>query len=378
MKKLKQVIFLVITAFAVVFTSCTKEGPTGPPGADGTNGIDGTNGVDGTAGCVSCHTNDSELTIKTAQFEYSTHFIGGAQHVGYANYAGGSCSMCHSHNGFMKAVEDGTNYGGLHPEAAAMSCYTCHQIHTSYTRDDYAMHYTDAVTLYLNENENNVFDGLVVDGTNQYADPEGMTNTCIKCHQPRHRGDSQPDPSQEGTIVISDGAAAHWGPHYGAQGAIFGGVGGYIGTTDPTVPSGTKGHHSCKSCHMSSFGEDYSIPKTGNYGEYIGGHSFKMADAEGEPVFTNCNECHTERGATIDLPGIMAANEVLLEALKADLLAIPMIDEEGHLLGGTWTHQQLAAYWNFALVKNDHSYGIHNNEYTQSLIIAARTYLGTN
>lgn len=373
MKKLKQLIWLVVMAFAVVFASCTKEGPQGPPGSDGSNGTDGINGVDGTAGCITCHTNDSELAIKMAQFEHSVHYSGGQEHVGYANYAGGSCSMCHSHNGFIQALEDGTNFGGSHPEAASMSCYTCHQIHTSYTRDDYAMHYTDAVNLFLNEADNGVFAGLEVDATNQYSDPDGMSNTCIKCHQPRHRGEGQPDPTQEGTIEISTGAAAHWGPHYGAQGAIFGGVGGYIGTTDPTVPSGTKGHHSCKSCHMSF------NALTGNYGEYVGGHSMKMAATEdGEPVFTACDECHTERGATIDLPGKMAANKILLDALHTDLMNAGIADVDGHLIGGTWTHQQLAAYWNFALVKNDHSYGIHNEEYTQSLINAARTYLGTN
>ncbi|MBR8536236.1 hypothetical protein KDU71_11760 [Carboxylicivirga sediminis] len=370
MKKLKQFIWLVVMALAVVFASCTKEGPQGPPGSDGTNGTDGINGVDGTAGCITCHTNDSELAIKSAQFAHSTHFIGGQEHVGYGGRS--SCSMCHSHNGFLTAVTDGTNSGGEHPEAASMSCYTCHQIHTSYTRDDYGLHYTDAVDFYLNENDNGVFAGLEVDATNQYSDPDGLSNTCIKCHQPRHRGTSQPDPSVEGSIEISAGSAAHWGPHYGAQGAIFGGVGGYIGTDNPTAPSGTKGHHSCKSCHMSF------NALTGNYGEYVGGHSFKMTDADGLPVFTACDECHTDRGATIDLPGKMAANKILLDALHADLMAAGIADADGHLVGGTWTNQQLAAYWNFALVKNDHSYGIHNEEYTQSLINAARTYLGTN
>lgn len=373
MKKLKQIIWLLVVAMAVVFASCTKEGPQGPPGSDGSDGLDGTNGIDGTTGCIQCHTDADNDTLKlfTAQFEHSTHFIGGAEHVGYANYAGGSCSMCHSHNGFQEAIKDDSNYGGLHPEATAMSCHTCHQIHTSYTREDYAFYYTNEVDLYLNENENNVFAELSVDAGES-------SNTCVKCHQPRHRGDSQPDPSQDGTIEISAGAAAHWGPHYGAQGAIFGGVGGYIGTTDPTVPSEISGPHSCKNCHMSSFGEDYSNPMTGNYGEYVGGHSFKIADLDGEPVFSHCNECHTDRGKNIDLPGIMAANKILLEDLHTDLIDAGIADAEGHLIGGTWTHQQLAAYWNFALVKNDHSYGIHNWEYTQKLINAARTYLGTN
>jgi len=367
MKTRFRVVCMLAFSVMVFVIGCTKEGPQGPPGADGTNGI---NGNDGTAGCITCHKNDSELTMKTAQYERSKHLVGGVERIGYANYAGGACSMCHSHNGFVKAIQDDANFGGLHGEASVVSCYTCHQIHTTYTRDDYMLRYTSAVDLFLNEND--VFTGLTVDATSQYSDPDGYSNTCVKCHQPRHRGDTQPDPSLTGSFTISDGAAAHWGPHYGAQGALFGGVGGYIGTTDPTKPSNTKGPHSCKSCHMSF------TALTGSNGEYIGGHSLIMANTQGDVNFNACNECHTENGATIDLPGKMAANKILLDDLYAELLAQQIIDAEGHLKGGTWTHQQLAAYWNYALVKNDGSYGIHNEDYTQQLINAARSYLGPN
>ncbi len=377
MKRINQIICLVLMAFAIVLVSCTKEGPQGPPGTDGIDGVDGTDGTDGANGnstCMECHKNDTDLKLKMNQFEHSAHFIEGAEHTGYgSNYAGGSCSMCHSHDGFKKAVDDGTNYGGIHDKVTPMSCYTCHKIHETYTQDDYELHYYTEVDLYLNEND--VFTDLVVDMTNQWSDPEGASNTCAKCHQPRHRGDSQPDPSQSGTIDISAGAAGHWGPHYGAQGAIFGGVGGYIGTTDPTAPSDDKGHHSCKSCHMSS---KYVTPATGNYGVYVGGHSMALRNSDDEIPFDKCNECHTDNGATIDLNAMMVSTKAMLDLLGDDLMDAGIMDEEGHLIGGTWTHQQLAAYWNYALVKNDGSYGIHNPHYIEDLIVAARSYLGTN
>ncbi|MCU4175188.1 hypothetical protein [Carboxylicivirga sp. N1Y90] len=373
MKELKQFFYLVLVVLATATMSCTKEGPQGEAGKDGKDGIDGTNGTDGANGnstCMECHNDESDLFLKQTQFEHSTHFVDGPSHVGYANYAGGSCSMCHSNEGFLTAVANDNNSGGSHPEATPMSCGTCHQIHKTYTTDDYKMHYTKAVDMYLNEND--VFTGLEVDATSQYSDPNGMSNTCIKCHQPRHRGDTQPDPTVDGTLEISAGAAAHWGPHYGAQGAIFGGVGGYVGTTDPTAPSGTKGHHSCKSCHMSF------IASTGNYGEYLGGHAMGLRKGDDTVEFGACNTCHTDRGATIDLEGIMASTKALHALLGQDLMDAGIMDAEGHLIGGTWTNKELAAYWNYALVKNDHSYGIHNKEYSESLITAGRAYLGTN
>ncbi len=370
MKELKKCIYLVLVAMATLTISCTKEGPAGPPGTDGTDGIDGTNGTDGANGnstCMECHNDDTDLKLKVNQFTHSTHFIGGAEHTGYANYAGGSCSMCHSHDGFKAAVADNTNFGGLHPEATPMSCYTCHKIHDTYTAEDYDLHYKSEVDFLLNNND--VFTDLVVDATNQYSDPNGLSNTCIKCHQPRERGDDQPDPSIDGTLTVSSG---HFGPHYGAQGAIFGGVGGYIGTEDPTAPSGTMGHHSCKSCHMSF------VASTGNYGEYLGGHAMGLRKSDDTVEFGACNTCHSDRGASIDLEGIMASTKALHQLLHDDLLAIEMIDAEGHFMPGEWTHQQLAAFWNYSLVKNDHSYGIHNQEYSEALITAGRAYLGTN
>lgn len=374
MKELKQFLYVSLMIVVTLLVGCTKEGPQGESGTDGIDGVDGADGANGANGnstCMQCHNNDMNLKLKINQFEHSTHFVGGAEHVGYGGR--GSCSMCHSHQGFQTAITDGTNTGGEHPEATPMSCYTCHKIHETYTEEDYDIHYKLEVDFYLNEND--VYTDLFVDATNQWSDPDGLSNTCIKCHQPRHRGSSQPDPTQEGTLVISDGSAAHWGPHYGAQGAIFGGVGGYIGTTDPTAPSDTRGHHSCKSCHMDS---KYVSASTGNYGVYVGGHSMALRNSDDEIPFDNCNACHTDNGATIDLGAMMASTQAMLDLLAQDLIAANIMGEDGHLLGGTWTHQQLAAYWNYALLKNDGSYGIHNHDYAEALIIASRTYLGTN
>ena len=43
MKRLNQIMCMVVLAMAALTVSCTKEGPQGPPGSDGTNGNDGNN-----------------------------------------------------------------------------------------------------------------------------------------------------------------------------------------------------------------------------------------------------------------------------------------------------------------------------------------------
>jgi len=46
---MKKIIFS-FALLAMIFASCTKEGPVGPAGSAGTNGLDGTNGTNGTNG----------------------------------------------------------------------------------------------------------------------------------------------------------------------------------------------------------------------------------------------------------------------------------------------------------------------------------------
>ncbi len=362
MKKTKELIRLCMLLLATLTVSCTKEGPQGSSGEDGTNG---TNGVDGVAGCVSCHTDNSELVLKTAQFEHSKHFTGGQNRVGYGNYHGSGCSMCHTHDGFRQAVENDVNDGGVHTEASAMSCYTCHQIHTSYTRDDYAMHYTNPVDLIMNEVD--AFSGLEVDVTSTYGDPGGKGNTCVKCHQSRNQGDDTPNLESTATLVIG---SSYYGPHYGSQGLVYGGKGGYF------VAEGENGKHTCISCHINN------AVKTGNSGEYFGGHSMALSHVEYDDsgvqtkytAFTAaCTECHEgELVDNFDLRGIQSGVKAKLETLRVALEDAGVMTTEGRIVTGVeHTQAEVAAFWNYKLVKDDGSYGIHNKQYANDLLDGA-------
>jgi hypothetical protein len=372
MKELTKLLFLCMMVLGLATMSCTKEGPQGVPGKDGIDGVDGVNGQDGADGngtCLQCHKNDAEIFLKMTQFQHSKHYTGGKEHVGYGNYSGGSCSMCHTHQGYMTAGEAGNNVGGIHKEASPMSCYTCHQIHKTYTRDDYEMNFTDAIDPLLNENA--MFSDLVID-IKEYGGEKTTSNTCAKCHQPRHRSSDQPDPTIDGNITIT---SSHFGPHYGTQGAIFSGFGGYNGTATPTTPSTHKGKHSCKSCHVTFHA------LTGNYGDYVGGHAMGLRHAptntnpEGKVETDACVECHTTNSVNVNLGEIMAQTEAYLHTLAEALMDQGIMDAEGHIIPGTMTQKQAAAYWNYALLHYDGSHGIHNAMYANELITAGLSYL---
>jgi len=365
MKRLNQIMCMVVLAMAVLTVSCTKEGPQGPPGSDGTNGNDGNNGVDGTAGCVTCHTNDTELALKTAQFETSKHFVGGQNHVGYGDYHGSGCSMCHTHEGFTHAIENDVDDGGLHTAATAMSCYTCHQIHTSYTLDDYAMNFTDPVKLMMNAGD--AFDGLEVDVTSTYGDPEGKGNTCVKCHQSRNEDGNLPNLDLTTPLIVQ---SPYYGPHYGSQGIVFGGKGGYF------AAEAGNGKHTCISCHINN------AQRTDNNGVYFGGHNMSLSAMVTDPygggeeyvAFTAaCTECHVgELTDDFDLRGIQSGVKSKLETLRVALEGAGIMTETGRIVTGVeHTQAEVAAFWNYKLVKDDGSYGIHNKTYANDLLDGA-------
>jgi len=370
MKELKQFLYVFMMIVATLLVGCTKEGPQGEPGKDGINGENGTNGengADGASGCIQCHKNDQEIPMKVDQYKFSAHSKGN-EHVGH--FISSSCTMCHTSQGFLQATADGTNEGGSHDQVTGMSCYTCHQIHNNYTRDDYAMNYSGEVDFILNGN--GPFTDVIVDA----GEP---SNTCVKCHQPRTQGSNQPDPSkaETETLTISGSSAGRYGPHHGAQGAIYGGVGGYLTVAQG---EGSKGKHNCVFCHMGTDAVKKTNGSAGGYESFMaGGHAFNLTfEHDGSLLIDRCNECHAGNDGPDDIPAIIAANDLLIDGLKDKLIELGIATDAGSLVAGTYTHQQLAAFWNYKLLEEDLSHGLHNPGYTLKLVTSSLEYLGAN
>lgn len=363
----------------VVFIGCTHDTEyitiTGPAGADGINGLDGVDGDNASAAtCIACHSNSHRDPIYTA---YETSFHSKGLTEGAVNYAGprAACARCHSNEGFTDFMDKGTvnptGYYGLSepklvlvnndngtpvdtsddfmepkfdeyglpvfsntpiPVVSPISCVTCHDTHKSFDFEndgnDYALRGLGPVAL--------ITDGTIIDYGNR-------SNNCINCHQPRRTG-----PVDDGTGNFKV-TSTHWGPHHGPQatmlegiqGALIPGPEGYPGVGSAAHRTGS----SCVNCHMGP-----------TESEDPAGHSFL-------PVEANCTSCHDSGILTAGVSGLAAD----MATLKSLLETVGVVHDD-HPVKGTYTIKESEAAWNYLLILEDASGGIHNPNYSKALI----------
>jgi hypothetical protein len=209
-------------------------------------------------------------------------------------------------------------------------CRTCHQIHVTFTGDDWALETTADVPLFA-------FEGTTFAG--------GKGNLCANCHQPR-RGIAEPD--GDGNIEIT---STHYGPHHGPQSAVLMGTGG----AGPEAEGSPASHYSmvedtCVACHLGEAADHYF-----------------------EPHVEACQACHADI-EDFDFSGLQTEVEEKLDTLLGYLVANGLMAvEEGepHPVPqpGTYPAEQTQAAWNYILLSyEDHSHGVHNPAYTRALL----------
>lgn len=367
-KKMKRFIKLlsVLTILAFAGVACEKgdtgpAGPAGPAGADGENGIDGT---DGTAGCIQCHTSDENMQVKEAQWASSGHVTG--THMGgfYGSRTG--CADCHSSQGMQEVVATGEYDNPAPSNPLPANCYTCHQIHQTYSPSDWGF----------------TVDGPVAIRVNDYVADMGNGNTCIQCHQSR-TAEPVLDLASTTDVEITN---KRYGPHHGPQGNMLIGLensGAY--EVDGTVAYENSVHASstsvsCTSCHMAS--------SEGNGGDMaLGEHSNNVAvgsweDGSRSVNASGCVSCHTtlvdNSAATDFVSTARDANLVLLENLRVALYDLGYLDDDGYVANGNVTVSSTnplvtspahaAAIYNYKFLVEDQSSLIHNAKYGKALI----------
>ena len=156
---------LIVAAF--VLTACGAPGPAGPEGPAGPQGDPGPAPAATDLTCTECHDEAGTISAKKAGWALSKHGNGTAMLEEYSNK---SCAFCHSGNTFSAGIAAGQNFTQLEAgasEPARQDCRACHQIHTSYTGDDWALETTAPVAM--------VVSGATFDG--------GNGNLCVNCHQ---------------------------------------------------------------------------------------------------------------------------------------------------------------------------------------------------
>ncbi len=352
MKNLKLISFLIILTSGLLFTQCTHDTVEGPQGVagidgkDGTDGKDGKDGADATASCVECHSDSHREPIESSFLE-SMHFENHMMYNGmtlaeYANQSmfRGSCVKCHVSEGYIDFIDSGrpANYmGPVYDVPEGISCTTCHDNHSTFDFEtdgyDYALRSFEFVSLMTDP-----------DYTIDYGN---TSNNCIECHQPRT---SPPTANEDGEFTVS---SSHWGPHHGPQATLLEGIqGAEIAGSESYPGIGTATHRtgsSCVSCHMGESSD-------GTNGE----HSFM-------PTETACTTCHT---STIpeEVGGLAEDMEALLVLLEE--AHILHTDDYGavHPVEGTYNITEAEAAWNYLLIMEDKSEGIHNPAYAKALV----------
>jgi len=326
-KKMLVLLGTLIVA-AVVISSCAsagEPGPQGPAGPAGPAGPQGEAGVSAMAtdlSCTECHNDTAIITGKKAPWSTSVHGSGTA-----AEYAGGrdGCTGCHSGASFSKMVAAGqtpATYDGTAADVTHQDCRTCHQIHTTYTGEDWALETTAAVELYAFEG------GLTFDG--------GEGNLCALCHQPRR--------AFAAVDGVVDWNSTHFGPHHGPQSAILLGQGG-AGVEGKPAAHYSMTENSCVTCHL---GENQN-------------HTFL-------PTVAACQECHSD-AENFDVNGFQTEVEEKLAELKAALVAEGMLTEDGTSVVGVYDEAKAAALWNYITIEEeDKSMGVHNPGYIMDLL----------
>ena len=312
---------------AVLAISCA--GPGGPAGPAGTAGPAGPAGPAGSTGLVStaatatcseCHNDTTLIVSKKLQWEQSTHATGG----NYVRGTSASCAGCHSSEGFTARIAAGVDPDEVEagiPNPSPQNCRTCHQVHTTYTKVDFALKTIAPVTLMVS---GETFD-------------MGNGNLCANCHQPRRGPDN---------VTNDDGVnSTHWGPHHGMEAAMLLGIGGY------DVPGSPSGHYlmvkdGCADCHL---GPDK-------------GHTLT-------PQLSACATCHGELDS-FDRNGVQSEVKAMFHEAEGLLEAKGLL-HDGHPVVGKYSDAEEGALWNWLVVKEDASWGVHNSQYTKALLESA-------
>ncbi len=304
--------------------------------------------------CAKCH-EDGHYHIKNTQWKNSGHAV---ENANPASRAG--CDVCHSGWGFVRSIDpvafDNRPIRGF----GVISCAVCHDPHNAGLPGQVRI--LDDVTLAS---------GNVV----TYG---GKGKLCMQCHHGRR--DAESYSSNPANI------SAHFGPHYSAQADMIDGSNG----VEYGIPVGKSGHSkttadACVTCHMAA------SPDKGKSGHgLIGEHTFAMVDAAGVENIAACQPCHGAITSFDDIPAAFdydengtiesATHEVhgLLEAL-GNLLppagpAVVLTKADYDWTGITNPYEvekrklYLKAAFNYMLVEEDNSHGIHNTAYAVTLL----------
>jgi hypothetical protein len=274
--------------------------------------------------CTECHNNTTLIVSKEAQFrETSTHGTGES----FIRGEGTDCAGCHGTEGAVARIS-----AGLMPHDPSVTgivnvspfdCRTCHQIHTTYTSQDWAL--TGNAQPVALEMSGGTFDG-------------GQGNLCANCHQIRNA----PPTVTAGNVEIT---SSRFGTHHGVEAAMLLGEGG-LGVTGSPSTHYQAVENTCVACHMGAEANHTYLPDV-----------------------ARCQACHAD-AEDFDIHGVQTEITAMVDELTALFIERGMMDEATGLwiVPATYPEAVADAMWNYTFVKEDQSMGVHNSAYTRALL----------
>lgn len=313
------------------------------------------------AGCTACHNGPAYVAVTSA---FPTT---------------GTIKAWNSTTNWMSVADSNKTTTGF--GASAHTCAVCHDPHASPKGSlvDFQLRVFDRdITLIDNK--------TVLTKT-------GASATCITCHHARTSASTIPVTTV--TAVSGNSYGSRLGMHYSPQADVLFGVNGseftgeqYSNSEHKNVVEGL-----CVECHMAT-----DAPR-GTPSE-AGGHTWKMKKASGASnVGPACTKCHTDlitydRTARADydgdgkVEGIQTEVHGLLDEIDEamEVATVPVTittttnGVQSVVTKSAWAHYKLTEYaykltpdqmkvaWNWRLIEEDRSFGVHNAAYTVQLL----------
>ncbi len=306
-----------------------------------------------TENCAWCH--DGGHHVFPSQWRTSAH----------ATFAHGmtraSCAQCHNGAGFVEYIESGKQPIAQDlSKVVPITCAVCHDPHS--VENPHQLRTMD-VTLS---------NGETVEGG-------GNGTICMNCHKAR-------EDAVEYTNDYLNNLSTHYGPHHGPQADILSAKNAVtFGQNIPSSPHLAATGDACVTCHM--------YPGTLDpYGDIIlvGSHTFSMSHDSVDNVQA-CSPCHGNIGNSFsdkkyyvngnaDLDGDGTANglQIEVQGLLNQLKTMLPQDANGNVTikDSSVTLAQAQAAYDYLMVLEDRSYGIHNPAFVYGILKASIEALG--
>lgn len=303
--------------------------------------------------CAICH--DGGHHVFPAQWRVSNH----ATMETVQTRAG--CVQCHNGAGFVNYIKSGKTPATQDlTEKISITCATCHDPHS--VQNTHQLRTMD-VTLSNGDEVTGAGNGAI----------------CMNCHKARQN-------AVEYTNNYLKNLSTHYGPHHGPQGDVIAGKNAVtFGQNIESSPHLAATTDACVRCHMYPGTTD----PDGNV-ILVGSHSFKMSE-DGVDNVAACTACHGDFGpnfsdklcyinGTADLDGDGTANglQIEIEGLLDQLKALLPQDADGNVViaDSSVTLAEAQAGYNYFMMEEDRSLGVHNPRFVFGVLKASIEALG--